>query len=113
MNIEDLSAEVDEDLFEFSLHWRSFRERQHDGSFCNRDKAQSCLIESNFDQGNAQKVFNLALKYESAGLKNFAFREKSKMFPDKKRPDDSITKKFRNVKKFTKTLKMLNKMKTE
>ena len=68
MNNEDLSAKVLEDFLSFLY-------------------TGEVSIESNFDQGNAQKVCNLALKYESVELKNFAFREISKKVPDKKLPD--------------------------
>jgi hypothetical protein len=48
--------------------------------------AENLIIKS-LDQENAQKVFNLAHKYNSENLKKFAFKEISNMYADADLPD--------------------------
>jgi hypothetical protein len=96
MIIEDLSANVVEDFLCFLYTGKVAENVNAMDLFAIAAKLNvqrlkllcENLIIDELDQESAQKVFNLAHKYKSNELIKSAFEEITKMFPDRKLPND-------------------------
>jgi BTB/POZ domain len=98
MKIEDLNAEAVEEFLRFLYTGEISSEVHSFELFALASKLKvhelksltEEMILNDLDDTNAYKVFTLGHRYESETIKNAAFEEIRKMFPDKKLADDLV-----------------------